>query len=168
MAYQTGSLTSSEFTCILSTACDRNQLAYCSHSKARNFAQESPIEKIKVPFWSAINLLSDSVLMSVSTKCGKWVLYSERVTFFSYQDGLSWHLRDCQSATWLSTGLPWRTAEIILLSEIWLLPRKLVRFKPDQLYWCHRPCHQLPLTAIVYPNLTKNIGYCFQRHRSIL
>jgi len=44
----------------------------------------------------------------------------------------------------LSTGLPWRTA------EMWLLPRKVVRFKPDQPYWCHGPCHQLPLTAIVY------------------
>jgi len=80
MAYRTGSPTRSEFTRIISTACDRNQVAYCSHSKAHNFAQESPIEKIKVPFWSAINVFSGGVLISVSTKCGKWVVYGERVT----------------------------------------------------------------------------------------
>ena len=50
MAYQTGSPTRSEFTCVISTARDRDQLAYCPHSKANNFAQGSPIEKIKVPF----------------------------------------------------------------------------------------------------------------------
>ena len=80
-AYQTGSPTCSEFTRIISTACDWNQVAYCSHSKACNFAQESPIEKIKVPFWSAINVFSDGVLIPVSTKCSKWMVYPERVTF---------------------------------------------------------------------------------------
>ena len=35
---------------VISTACDRDQLAYCSHSKGHNFAQGNPIEKIKVPF----------------------------------------------------------------------------------------------------------------------
>jgi len=48
--------------------------------KLINFAQESRIEKIKVPFSSAINVLSDSVLISVSTKCGEWVVYLERVS----------------------------------------------------------------------------------------
>ena len=80
-AYRTGSPTRLEFTRIISTACDRNQLAYCSHSNAHNFAQESPIEKIKVPFWSAINELSDGVLISVSTKCSEWLVYPERVTY---------------------------------------------------------------------------------------
>ena len=72
-AYLTGRPTCSEFTHIISNACDRNQVVYCSHSKAHNLAQESPIEKIKVPFWSAINVFSDVVLISVSTKCGEWV-----------------------------------------------------------------------------------------------
>ena len=66
--------------CIISIACDWNQVAYCSHSKAHIFAQESPIEKIKVPFWSAISVFSDGVLISVSTKCDEWVVYPERVT----------------------------------------------------------------------------------------
>jgi len=80
MAYRTGSATHSELMCIISSTCNRDQLAYCSNSKAHNFAQESPIEKIKVPFWSAINVLSGGVLMSVSTKCGEWVVYAEPVT----------------------------------------------------------------------------------------
>ena len=50
MAYRTGSPTRSEFTRVISTACDRDQLVYRSHSKAHNFAQGSPIEKIKVLF----------------------------------------------------------------------------------------------------------------------
>ena len=80
-AYRTGSPTHSEFTRIISTACDRNQVAYCSHSKTHNFAQESRIEKIKVPLWSAINVFSGDVLISVSTKCGKWLVYGETVTY---------------------------------------------------------------------------------------
>ena len=80
-AYRTGSPTRSEFTRIISTGCDRNQAVYWSHSKAHNFAQESLIEKIKVSFWSAINVFSDGVLISVSTKCGEWVVYPERVTY---------------------------------------------------------------------------------------
>jgi len=80
-AYRTGSSTRSEFTLIISTACNWNQVAYCSHSKAHNLAQESPIEKIKVPFWSAINVFSDGVLISVSTKCGNWVVYGETATY---------------------------------------------------------------------------------------
>ena len=79
--YRTGSPTHSEFMRIRSTACDRNQVAYCSHSKAHNFAQESPIEKIKVPFWSAINVFSDGILILASTKCGKWVVYGKTVTY---------------------------------------------------------------------------------------
>ena len=58
---------------------------YCSLSlqsthttNIHNFAQESPIEKIKVPFRSAINVFSGGVLISVSTKCGEWVVYTER------------------------------------------------------------------------------------------
>ena len=39
--------------------------------------------KKKVPFSSAINVLFDGVLISVSTKCGKWVVYTERVTFYT-------------------------------------------------------------------------------------
>jgi len=70
--------TRSEFTCIVISACDRNQLAYCS---PHNFAQESLIDKIKVPFWSAINVLSGGVLISVSIKCGEWVVYPERVAY---------------------------------------------------------------------------------------
>jgi len=81
MTYRTGSPVHSEFMCIISTACDRNQVAYCSHSKAHNFAQESPIEKIKVPFSSAINALFNGVLISVSTKCSEWVVYTEGVTY---------------------------------------------------------------------------------------
>ena len=57
--------------------CNRDQLAYCSHSKAHNFAQESPIENIKVPLWSAINLLSGGVLISVSLHCGISPIYAE-------------------------------------------------------------------------------------------
>ena len=57
---------------MISTVCDRNQLAYCSHSKAHNFAQESPIEKIKAP-----NVLSDGVLISVSTNAASgWFFHS--------------------------------------------------------------------------------------------
>ena len=37
------------------------------HSKAHNFVQESPYERIKVPFYSAINVPSDGVLISAST-----------------------------------------------------------------------------------------------------
>jgi len=69
---------------ILKTACNQNQLMYCSHSKAHYFAQENLIDKIKVPFLSAMKVLSDCLIISVSTKCGEWVVYSERVTFFSY------------------------------------------------------------------------------------
>ena len=47
IAYRTGSPTRSEFMCIISTACDWNQLAYCLHSKAHYLAQESPIQKNK-------------------------------------------------------------------------------------------------------------------------
>ena len=73
--YRTRSPTRSEFTCIISTAFDRNQLADCSHSKAHNFAQESLIEKLKAPLWSAINVLSDGVLISVSTKYREWLVF---------------------------------------------------------------------------------------------
>jgi len=39
VAYQTRSPTRSEFThIIISTTCNWDQLAYCSHSKAHNFA----------------------------------------------------------------------------------------------------------------------------------
>ena len=38
------------------------------------------IEKIKVPFWSAIKMLSDGVIISVSTKCSEWMVYPEPVT----------------------------------------------------------------------------------------
>ena len=79
-AYWTGSPMRSEFTRVISTACDRDQLAYCSHSKAHNFAQESSIEKIKAPFWSAINLLSGGILISVSLTCGVSPIYAEPVT----------------------------------------------------------------------------------------
>ena len=71
--------TCSETWCMgtIEIACDRNQLAYCSHSKAHNFAQESSIEKIKAPLWSAINALSDGVLISVSTNAaGGWFFHS--------------------------------------------------------------------------------------------
>jgi len=71
----------SEFTLIIITACDRDQLAYCSYSKTHNFAQESPIEKIKAPFRSAINLLSGGVLISVSLICGVSPIYAEPVTY---------------------------------------------------------------------------------------
>ena len=59
----------------------RSLSGVCSHSKAHNFAQESLIEKIKVPFWSAINVFSGGILISVSTKCGKWLVYAETVTY---------------------------------------------------------------------------------------
>ena len=89
-SYQTRSPTRSEFTCIiLSTSCDRDQLAYCSHSKAHNFAQESPIEKIKVPFWSAINLLSGGVLISVLLYCGVSPIYADLVTYIALDFALS-------------------------------------------------------------------------------
>ena len=77
MTYLTGSPVHLQFTCIISTVCDQNQVVYCSHLKAHNFAQESPIDKIKVPFSSAINALFDGVLISISTKCGEWVVYTE-------------------------------------------------------------------------------------------
>ena len=38
-----------EFTCNISSVCDRNKLVYCLHSKAHSVAQETPIEKTKVP-----------------------------------------------------------------------------------------------------------------------
>jgi len=71
----------------LKTACNQNQLMYCSHSKAHYFAQEILIDKIKVPFLSAMKVLSDCLIISVSTICGESVVYSERVTFFSYHAG---------------------------------------------------------------------------------
>jgi len=30
-----------------------------------------------------MNVLSDGVLISVSTKCGEWVVYPEKVTYFN-------------------------------------------------------------------------------------
>ena len=98
-AYRTGSPTRSEFTRIRS---DWNQLTYCLHSKAHNFAQESPIEKIKIPFRSPINVLSDGVLISVSTKCGEWVVYPERVT---YRSG-TFFLYSCKAAIWIQETSP--------------------------------------------------------------
>jgi len=126
MAYRTRSPTRSELTHVISTACDRDQLAYCSHSKAHNLAQGSPIENIKVPFWSAINLLSGSVLISVSLHCGISPIYAEPVTYTCiYTSNTSvtedlllvevgmgavpaWVGRDCpaEDTTWTPTLVP--------------------------------------------------------------
>ena len=110
-AYQTGSPMCSEFTHIISTECDRNQVLYCSHSKAHNFAKESSIEKIKVPFWSAINVFSDGVLISVSTKCGEWVVYPERVTYNML--GPTWKYSQ-------SVRLQWWLLYKLLHSQCWV------------------------------------------------
>jgi len=64
MAYRTESPTRSEFTHIISTVCDWNQVAYCSHSKARNFCTGMSDWKNKstilisniFAFWWCINL----------------------------------------------------------------------------------------------------------------
>ena len=51
--------------------------------------------KKKVPFSSAINVLFDGVLISVSTKCGKWVVYTERVTFYTVYQLSEQHVMSC-------------------------------------------------------------------------
>ena len=76
MASQTGSPTRLEFMRVISTAYDRNDLAYRERSSAHNFARVRPIGKIKLPLWSAINVLSDGIIISVLTKCGEWVVYA--------------------------------------------------------------------------------------------
>ena len=76
MESQTGSPTRLEFMCVISTAYDQNDLAYRERSSAHNLARVSPIENIKLPLWSAINVLSDGIIISVLTKCGEWVVYA--------------------------------------------------------------------------------------------
>ena len=76
MASQTGSPTRSGFMRVISTAYDRNDLTYRERSSAHNFARVRPIETIKLPLRSTINVLSDGIIISVLTKCGEWVVYA--------------------------------------------------------------------------------------------
>ena len=83
---------------ILKTVCNQKSTCVLFAFKSSLLCTRKSDDKIKVPFLSAMNVLSDCLIISVSTKCGEWVVYSERVTFF---DISGWAL---VAPSWLPTG----------------------------------------------------------------
>ena len=65
------------------------------HTRRRSFATARSITKLKPPLCSAESKLPIGVKIPFSTKCSKWVIYAEPVTYiFYYFSTISWSIQD--------------------------------------------------------------------------